>query len=97
MSQPSAADRAVQLLELDAQVATAVVGIILSTLATFRPSTVPVVSQGFFGSPSFGILCTYAPPLCRPATFSATLANGLDANGVGVCVVRVLTRRLALV
>jgi hypothetical protein len=25
------------------------------------------------------------------------LANGLDANGVGVCVVRVLTRRLALV
>jgi len=96
MSQPSAADRAVQLLELDTQVATAV-GIILSTLATFRPSTVPVVSQGFFGSPSFGILRTYAPPLCRPATLSATLANGLDANGVGVCVVRVFTRRLALV
>jgi hypothetical protein len=96
MSQPSAADRAVQPLELDTQVTTAV-WITLSTLPIFRPSTVPVVGQGFFGSPSFGILCTYAPPLCRPATFSATLANGLDANGVGVCVVRVLTRRLALV
>jgi polysaccharide biosynthesis protein PslF len=94
MSQPSAADRAVQPFELDTQVTTAV-GIILSALALVRPSTVPVVGQGFFGSPSFGILCTYAPPLCRPATFSATLANGLDANGV--CVVRVLTRRLALV
>jgi hypothetical protein len=96
MRQPSAADRAVQQLELDTQVTTAV-GITLSTLAIFRPSTVPVVGQGFFGSPSFGILCTYAPPLCRPATFTAALANGLDANGVGLCVVRVLTRRLALV
>jgi hypothetical protein len=96
MSQPSAADRAVQPLELDTQVTT-VVGITLSTLPMFRPSTVPVVGQGSFGSPSFGILWTYAPPLCRPATFSATLANGLDANGVGVRVVRVRTRRLALV
>ena len=96
MSQPFSADRAVQPLELDTQV-TAAVGTTLSTLPIFRPSTVPVVGQGFFGSPSFGILCTYAPPLCRPATFSAPLANGLDANGVGVCVARVLTRRLALV
>jgi hypothetical protein len=96
MSQPSAADRAVQSLELDTPVTTAV-GITLSTSPIFRPPTVPVVGQGFFGSPSFGILCTYAPPLCRPATFSAALASGLDANGVGVCVARVLTRRLALV
>ena len=96
MSQPFSADRTVQPLELDTQV-TAAVGTTLSTLAIFRPSTVPVVGQGFFGSPSFGILCTYAPPLCRPATFTAALANGLDANGVGLCVVRVLTRRLALV
>ena len=96
MSQPSAADRAVQSLELDTPVTTAV-GITLSTLPIFRQSTVPVVGQGFFESPSLGILCTYAPPLCRPATFSAALVNGLDANGVGVCVARVLTRRLALV
>jgi hypothetical protein len=96
MSQLSAADRTVQPLELDTQMTTAV-GITLSILPIFRPSTVPVVGQVFFGSPSFGILRTYAPPLCRPTTFSATLANGLDANGVGVRVVRVLTRRLALV
>jgi hypothetical protein len=96
MSQPSAADRAVQPLELDTQVTT-VVGITSSTLPMFRPSTVPVVGQGFFGSPSFGILWTYAPPLCRPATFTTTLANGLDANGVGVRLVRVRTRRLAVV
>jgi hypothetical protein len=96
MSQPFAADRAEQLLEPDTQVPT-VVGITLSTSPIFRPSTVPVVGQGFFGSPSFGILCTYAPPLRRLATFSAALANGLDANGVDVRVVQVLTQRLALV
>jgi hypothetical protein len=96
MSRRFAADRAVQPLELDTQV-TKAVGITLSTLPMFRPSTVPVVGQGFFGSPSFVILCMYAPPLCRPATFSAALANGLDANGVDVRVVRVRTRRLALV
>jgi hypothetical protein len=96
MSQPSAADRAAQPLELDTQV-TKAIGITLRTLPMFRPSTVPVVGQEFFGSPSFGILRTYAPPRCRPATFSAALANGLDANGVDVRVVRVRTRRLALV
>ena len=96
MSQRFAADRAVQPLEPYTQVTTPV-GITLRTLSIFRPSTVPVVGQGFFESPSFGILCTFAPPLCRLATFSAALANGLGANGVDIRVVRVLTPRLALV
>ena len=72
MSQPSAADPAVHLLELDTQVTTAV-GITLNTLPMFRPSTVPVVGQGFFGSPSLGMPYLYAPPLRRPATFSAVI------------------------
>jgi hypothetical protein len=95
MSQPFAADPE-QPLEPDTQVTTAV-GITLSALSAFRSSTVPVVGRGFSGSPSFEILRTYPPTLCRLATFSSALANGLDANGVHVRVVRLLTRRRALV
>ncbi len=88
MSQPFTADRAEQPLTPDTQVTTAV-GITLSTLSTFRPTTFPVAGQGFPGSPSFGLLSTYPPTACGLATFSAALAHGLTANGAGVRVVRV--------
>jgi len=49
----------------------------------------PVLSPGFSGSPSFGILSTYPPTPCGLATFAAALARGLSANGADVSVVRV--------
>ena len=48
----------------------------------------PTVSQGFSGTPSFGILSTYPPTPCGLATFSAALAKGLTVNGADVSVVR---------
>jgi polysaccharide biosynthesis protein PslF len=60
----------------------------VSVLATFPFAADPVVSQGYSGSPSFGILSTYAPTLCGLATFSAALARGLTADGADVSVVR---------
>jgi polysaccharide biosynthesis protein PslF len=88
MSQPFAADHAEQPLTPDTPV-TIAVGIALSDLAIFQPSTEPVAGQGFPGSPSFGILSTYPPTLCGLATFSAALAHGLTAYGADVSVVRV--------
>jgi len=61
----------------------------LTTLSTFPSSTFPVMSQGFSGAPSFGILSTYPPTPCGLATFSAALANGLGTHGADVGVVRV--------
>jgi len=88
MSQPSSADRTEQPLTPDTQVTTSV-GITLTSLSTFPSSTLPVMGQGYSGSPSFGILSTYPPTPCGLATFSAALANGLEANGADVSVVRV--------
>jgi glycosyltransferase involved in cell wall biosynthesis len=45
--------------------------------------------QSFSYLPSFAILSTYAPTACGLATFSAALADGLSARGVGVNVVRI--------
>ncbi|ORV49084.1 glycosyl transferase family 1 [Mycobacterium florentinum] len=61
----------------------------MSALATFQSSTDHVVSQGFSGSISFGILSTFPPTPCGLATFSAALARGLIAHGDHVCVVQV--------
>jgi len=88
MSQPSSADRTEQPLTPDTQVTTSV-GITLTSLSTFPSSTLPVMSKGYSGSPSFGILSTYPPTPCGLATFSAALANGLETNGADVSVVRV--------
>jgi polysaccharide biosynthesis protein PslF len=88
MSQPLAADRAEQPLTPDTPVTTGV-GIAVSALATFQPSTDLVAGQEFSGSPSFGILSTYPPTSCELATFSAALARGLTGYGAAVSVVRV--------
>ena len=61
----------------------------MNPLSTVRSSIFPVVGQGFFGSPSFGILSTYPPTPCGLATFSSALSDGLSANGAEVSVVRV--------
>jgi glycosyltransferase involved in cell wall biosynthesis len=45
--------------------------------------------QHFSRIPSFGILSTYPPTPCGIATFSAALADGLEAKGADVTVVRV--------
>jgi polysaccharide biosynthesis protein PslF len=88
MSQPFSADRAEQSLTPETPVTTAV-GISLSTLSSFRPSTLPVADPKFAHSPSFGILSTYPPTWCALARFSAALAHGLTAYGADVSVVRV--------
>jgi glycosyltransferase involved in cell wall biosynthesis len=61
----------------------------LKTLSTLPSLTFPVVSQGFSGPLSVGILSTHPPTPCGLATFSAALADGLTANGADVSVVRV--------
>jgi glycosyltransferase involved in cell wall biosynthesis len=61
----------------------------LNALPSLRSSFFPVVEQGFFGSPSFGILSTYPPTACGLATFSSALSDGLAANDADVSVVRV--------
>jgi len=68
---------------------TTAVGIRLSVLATFQPTTDPVVGQEFSGSLRFGVLSPYPPPRCGLGTFSAALADGLIAHGADVSVVRV--------
>lgn len=65
------------------------IGITLSALATFQPSTDSVAGQGLSDSLSFGILSTYPPTACGLATFSAELTQGLTACGADVSVVRV--------
>lgn len=60
----------------------------MTTLSTYPSSMFPTVSQGFSGTPSFGILSTYPPTPCGLATFSAALAKGLTVNGADVSVVR---------
>jgi hypothetical protein len=61
----------------------------LNALPTLETSNVPFVGQGLSGFASFGILSTYPPTPCGLATFSATLSEGLCANGADVSVVRV--------
>ena len=61
----------------------------MKTLSTLPSLTFPVVSQGFSGPLSVGILSTHPPTPCGLATFSAALADGLTANGADVSVVRV--------
>ncbi len=61
----------------------------MNALPSLPSSIFPAVGQGFFGSPSFGILSTYPPTPCGLATFSSALSDGLSANGVEVSVVRV--------
>ena len=63
----------------------------MTALPSLPSSIFPVVGQGqgFFGSPSFGILSTYPPTPCGLATFSSALSDGLSANGAEVSVVRV--------
>ncbi len=61
----------------------------MNGLPSLPSSIFPAVGQGFFGSPSFGILSTYPPTPCGLATFSSALSDGLSANGVEVSVVRV--------
>jgi glycosyltransferase involved in cell wall biosynthesis len=61
----------------------------VNALPSLPSSIFPAVGQGFFGSPSFGILSTYPPTPCGLATFSSALSDGLSANGVEVSVVRV--------
>jgi glycosyltransferase involved in cell wall biosynthesis len=61
----------------------------LKTLSTLPSLTFPVVSQGFSGPLSVGILSTHPPTPCGLATFSAALADGLTTNGADVSVVRV--------
>lgn len=61
----------------------------MSALSTLQSSTPAVLGSGFLGAPSFGILGTYPPTRCGLATFSASLAAGLSANGAEVSVVRV--------
>ena len=51
--------------------------------------TYPVVRQGFFSTPTVGVLGTYPPTVCGLATFSAALCEGLSANNADVGVVRV--------
>ena len=61
----------------------------MKTLSTLPSLTFPVVSQGFSGPLSVGILSTHPPTPCGLATFSAALADGLTTNGADVSVVRV--------
>src|SRR5215212_6373195 len=89
MSQPFPADHTEQPLTPDNAGDNRPVGITLTTLSTFQPSTFSVVGNGFSGPPSFGILSTFPPTPCGLATFSAALADGLTANGADVSVVRV--------
>jgi polysaccharide biosynthesis protein PslF len=61
----------------------------VNALPTLPSSVFPAAQQGFFGSPSFGILSTYPPTACGLATFSSALSDGLSATGADVSVVRV--------
>jgi glycosyltransferase involved in cell wall biosynthesis len=65
------------------------VGIILNALSLLQPLLSPRGVQHFSRIPSFGILSTHPPTPCGIATFSAALADGLEAEGAEVTVVRV--------
>lgn len=57
----------------------------MSVAATLFPPVVPRPGAGRL----YGILSTCPPTPCGLATFGATLARGLEANGAAVGVVRV--------
>ena len=96
MSQPSAADRAAQAPELDTQV-TKAIGITFENFAY-----VSTINGSRCGPGIFRVSELRDPAYVCTATVQAgdvqrDFGQRVDANGVGGCVVRVLTRRLALV
>ncbi len=88
MIRPFAADHDEHSLTPDAAVATPGWGIV-SVPISDSYSTVSVDRPRFSGSPTVGILGTYPPTVCGLATFSASLAAGLSADGAHVSIVRV--------
>ena len=61
----------------------------MNVLSLLPPLLSPRGVQHFSRIPSFGILSTHPPTPCGIATFSAALADGLEAQGADVTVVRV--------